>query len=283
MVPRIHVAWLIVPCLACDFLMVPVVSSFRGPPGDLKIAFAFGIVGCVLAQGNLLAAWLAWSKGPFLRRLATHWIIAAGLYLAWLIGVVIAGGNDKDNFAAMVGLVVPIVSVATQSPLWLARQLLGWRLVTNVDEENPSPDPPLSIRDLMVATFVVAVALALVPRVAAGDGKPAWPIWGAGSVVAAFISAIALLPAGALLMRTRLFTDRLLWAVLYAVGFIALEWLIVFGIWWFVPQALAPRFIYLGISSLLLAFAVTIITTAAVARDRGYRLASRREHLGLAR
>src|SRR5262245_15059190 len=76
---RISAAWLIVPCLACDFLMVPVFWSMQGVggPGDAGAALALGIVGCVLAQGNLLAAWLAWSEGPFFRRLATHWKIAA--------------------------------------------------------------------------------------------------------------------------------------------------------------------------------------------------------------
>src|SRR4029079_3750047 len=81
--PRISAAWLIVPCLVCDFLMMPAFALLRGGsgPSEMQAAFAFGVAGCVLAQGNLLAAWLAWSEGRFLRRLATHWKIAAGLFL----------------------------------------------------------------------------------------------------------------------------------------------------------------------------------------------------------
>src|ERR1043165_1175159 len=53
----ISAAWLVVPCVACDFLMVPVFSALRGggPPGEFIAALAFGIVGCVFSQGALLA------------------------------------------------------------------------------------------------------------------------------------------------------------------------------------------------------------------------------------
>ena len=86
----------------------------------------------VLAQGNLLAAWLAWSDGPFLRRLLTHWKIAAGLYLIWLVGFGLAtarNGKVPPGIAAIVALGVPLVSLAAQFPLWVARQWFGWRLV----------------------------------------------------------------------------------------------------------------------------------------------------------
>jgi len=68
--------------------MMPVFSSLRNGagPSELQAAFFFGIVGCVLAQGNLLAAWLAWSEGSFLHRLATHWKIVVGLYSIWAVG-----------------------------------------------------------------------------------------------------------------------------------------------------------------------------------------------------
>lgn len=93
--PRIHLAWLIVPCLAADGLMVPVFSSLLGPkpPGDFLAAFVSGVAGCVLAQGCLLAAWVAWGDGPFLRRLAAHWIIAPCLYVLWLVGMLLALGS----------------------------------------------------------------------------------------------------------------------------------------------------------------------------------------------
>lgn len=122
--PRIHLAWLIVPCLAADGLMVPVLSSQSGvPPRDFGAAFALGIVGCVLAHGCLLAAWVAWGDGPFLRRLAAHWIVAPCLYAIWLLGMLLAIGRDREapHIAATVALGVPLASLLGDAAIvWLA-------------------------------------------------------------------------------------------------------------------------------------------------------------------
>jgi hypothetical protein len=303
--PHIAVTWLIASCLVCDFLMVPVMSSLNGPPHAPGMAIGLGLVGCVLAQGCLLAAFLAWGEGPFLRRLATHWLIALGLYLVWLVGFVLSFVRDPGapNMAASVALGVPLVSIAAQFPLWLARQFWGWRLVrdreTNplalgeagtapqawsrrpgegfeIDTEpvgDPVPDRKLAIRDLMLATLVVAVALALA-RLAPLDGKDkdAGPVWLFAFVVAAVISSITLLPAGAWLMRRQVFRRGLLWSILYASAWIALVWTIAAATWWFAPRFLAPRAIYVGISSFMFTFSATLILTALIARSRGYRL-----------
>src|SRR5262245_22544248 len=52
--PRRSSAWLVVACVVCDFLMVPVFSVQSGPPHAVGAIIAFGILGCVLAQGCLL-------------------------------------------------------------------------------------------------------------------------------------------------------------------------------------------------------------------------------------
>lgn len=274
--PRISPAWLILPCLACDFFMVPVLSTMRGPPSALFLSFAWGIVGCVIAQGNLLAAWLTWSEGPFLGRLFTHWKIAVFLYCLWLLGVGLSTGRQPRNFliAASFGLGVPLVSLAAQFPLWLARQWLGWRLIKQNAERHPASDQPLTIRDLMLATVIVAVSLALA-RLAPADGKDIWPVWAAAFTASSIISSIALLPAGALLLRGPLFLPGLLKASLYAASLIALEWIVVAVLWWFFPAALAPGIIYIALSSLMFTFASTLLLTSALAHNRGYRLISR--------
>jgi hypothetical protein len=299
--PRIALAWLFVPCLAADGLMVPVLSSLQGPPRDFAAAIAFGIVGCVLAQGCLLAAWLAWGDGPFLRRLATHWYIAALLYATWLVGLVLATGgrSEASNIGATVAFGVPLISIAAQLPLWLARHLLGWRLVREQlplaerqgSQPDPTPEPPLSIRDLMVATLVVAASLALARLAAPADGKEVWSIWAIAFAVASVVSSISLLPAGKLLLRSPppeslrsdtvgglrppLFSRGLVWSGLYAAALIALIWIVVAAEWWFAPQLLVPRAIYVGLSSLMFTFAATLMFTATIAKDRRYRLTSR--------
>jgi hypothetical protein len=275
--PQIHAAWLIVPCLAADGLMVPAVRILDGgPPGELGALIAFGIVGCVLAQGNLLAAWLAWGDEPFLRRLLTHWKIAAGLYLIWLVGMVLALRSELEmpEIAATVALAVPLVSLAAQFPLWVARQLLGWRLVHNHAESFS--EQRLSIRDLMVATLVVAASLALVRLAPFAKASERWAACGMFVTFASVISTIALLPAGALLMRTKDFSWGLKWSAVYAAAWIALPWILVAAVRWYGSVILPPRAVFVGLSSLMYTFAATIVLTAAIARDRGYRLRGRR-------
>jgi hypothetical protein len=273
--PRIHAAWLVVPCLAADGLMAPVLASLQGPPG-IGSAIALAIVGCVLAQGNLLAAWLAWGDIPFVRRLVTHWTIAAGLYLIWLVGfgLVLGWGRVPPLIAATVALGVPLVSLAAQFPLWVARQLFGWRLVREY-ADPAHREPPLAIRDLMAATLVVAAALALARLAPSPDGKTLWPVWGVAVVVAGVISSIALLPAGALLLRMKDLNRGLIASGLYAAAWIALPWIIVAVLRWNAVN-LPPRALFVGLSMLMFTFAATLVLTAVIARNRGYRLAGGR-------
>ena len=297
--PRIHLAWLILPCLAADGLMMPVVTSLSGPPRVFLAAFAFGIVGCVLAQGCLLAAWVAWGDGPFLRRLEAHWSVAACLYLVWLVGFGLAvalSGRIPPKIAATVALGVPLVSLAAQFPLWVTRQLFGWHLVReeadlaknsqlpktprsppSKTERSPPPKTErLTIRDLMLATLVVAVTLALARLAPSPDAGEMWPVWGVAAAAASVVSTVSLLPAGVLLLRKRPLSRSLAWSSLYALSLISLVWVAVVLQYQFAPGTLAPRAIYIGLSSLMFTFAATLTLTAAIARDRGYRLTSRK-------
>src|SRR5438132_1701796 len=122
--PAVLLGLLIVLCLACDFLMVPILAAPQvpGPPRIPGFPLFLAIVGCVLAQGNLLAAWLAWSDQPFWQRLTWHWIVAVILYLVWLAGLVLGGARHFAEVSSVVGLSVPLVSIAAQTPLWIARQ-----------------------------------------------------------------------------------------------------------------------------------------------------------------
>src|SRR5215218_7977956 len=120
MLPRIFAAGFVAVCLACNFLMVPLVASIDDKLAEYFVPFALGIIGCTIAQGNLLAAWLVWSPGPFLRRLAIHWAIALGLYLVWRAGVALCSHRDFfGRVAATVGLIVPLISLGAQFPLWV--------------------------------------------------------------------------------------------------------------------------------------------------------------------
>jgi hypothetical protein len=230
------------------------------------------IVGCVLAQGCLLAAWLAWSDQPFWQRFRRHWIVAAILYLVWAAGLAVSHPSQFAVTSSAVGLSVPLVSIAAQMPLWIARQTFGWRLIRG-DPKEDAGLAPLSIRDLLTATLMVALALALDRLAPSPDNKPRGLIPLITFIMASAISAMALLPAAPLLLRIQPFQRGLLFAGLYAAFWLGLLWLVVLVARRSGLFRLPPPPILTGVTCLILSFAATVMLAAAAARTRGYRLA----------
>jgi hypothetical protein len=265
---------LIVVCLACDFLMVPLMSLVPWRPMPI-FPLVQAIVGCVLAQGCLLAAWLAWSDQPFRQRLIRHWIVAAILYLVWAAGLAFGQPSQFTKSSVIVGLLVPLVSIGAQLPLWIARQTFGWRLIRG-DAKNDAGPAPLTIRDLMLATALIALALALARSAPSPDSNPIGALWIIPALVAAAISTITLLPASILLRPAHPLRSGIRLAYLYAAFWIGLPWLIVFVAWHRGLFPAPPLPVLLGLATLILSFASTVVLAAATARSHGYRLLSGR-------
>jgi hypothetical protein len=255
-------------CLACDFFMAPVLAM-PWPIPALPILLA--IVGCVLAQGCLLAAWLAWSDQPFWRRFRRHWIVAAILYLVWAAGLAISRPSQFLVAVSAVGLSVPLVSIGAQLPLWIARQMFGWRLIRGDANDDAGP-APLSIRDLLTATFVIALTLALDRLAPSPDGKERGLIPLITFFMASAISTIALLPAAPLLLRNRPFHRGLVFAGLYAAFWLGLLGFVILVARYSGLFRLPPHPIPTGVACLILSFAATVMLAAAAAHTRGYRL-----------
>lgn len=262
----------------CDFLFMPIAASIGGPPFRWRAVFAMALIGCTLAQGTLLAVGLVWSSGSFPRRLAMHWGAAIGLYLCWVIGFSLVGDREFREVAGMVSLLVPTVSLAAQLPHWIVRHFFGWRLV-HENEQAGLRDEPLTIRDLLVSTIVVAVTFGisrLGPHVAPGMNG-FWILIFIMMAVAGTISTIAMLPAGLLLMRTKDFRRGLKWGGVYSLALVSVVWIVVGIVWWFEPALLVPYQFYVGLSALMLSFGGTLMMTAAAARATGYRLVTWRD------
>jgi hypothetical protein len=219
-----------------------------------------------------MAAWLAWSEGPFLIRLTRHWTIAALLYLLWVAGFAMARTQISKfgEITMAVGLFTPLVSLAAQTPLWIARQYFGWRLVRG--EGQPARDGSvLTIRRLMLATVVAASTFGLARLIPPIDNGPQWPLWAFAFVVAGAFSTLAILPASALLMRTRQLRRGLVFAGLYAASYVLILWAAGFTARHF-GRPVPPLAIFVGISSFIVSFAATVMSATAIARLRGYRL-----------
>src|SRR5206468_1781868 len=106
---------------------------------------------------------------------------------------------------------------------------LGWRLIRR-QPDDARPDS-LSIRDLMLATVLVAVALALARLAPSPDGKPIGMLWLIMFLAATTISALTLLPVSPFLMQTPRFQRGVWFACLYAAFWMALPWLIALVAW----------------------------------------------------
>jgi hypothetical protein len=232
-----------------------------------------GSLGSTLAQGSLLAAWLVWSDAPFSRRLLWHWIVAGTLCCIWLIGLALAA--PPHNFREVgftVALTVPLVSLGAQLPFWIVRLLFGWRLVRIADSH--AADKPLTIRDLLLATLIVAASFAVARLSPAAQQEEEFRVaWGVFMTAAATVSVIAILPAAAMLLRPRPFDRAVKYCLAYASAPIILLWATVAVVRFYGLTNLPPWFMFVGMTCLILTYAGTAILAAAVARDRGYLLA----------
>jgi hypothetical protein len=241
-----------------------------------SVVLGMGALGSILAQGCLLAAWLAWGDLPFGRRLLQHWVAAASLCLLWLIGLITSvHERETPQVAFTVAMTVPLISLAAQLPLWIVRQLFGWRLVRLTADEPMGRDGHWTIRDLFTATVVVAVAFGIARVSPAVIAEPEFKFaWLVGGTIALIVSAATLLPTAVFLLRMQSHSRGVAYAWAYALGAVFVEWLTVGIIRWQGLTNLPPVFAFVGLSFLILAYAGTVLLAAKAARNLGYRLAT---------
>jgi hypothetical protein len=249
-----------------DAMILPLLRKYGA-------SMIFGAIeGSVIAQGCLLAAWMAWSDQRFWRRSTWHWTLVAIPYLFGLAGLYLSFlALDFAQVSSFLGLSLPLASISAQTPLWIARHVLGWRLV----RENSSSDidsVQLSIRGLMAATLIVSLALALARIAPSPIGKELAWTWIAIFVTSSTISTITMMPACALLLRTEHVRRGMILAGLYLAFWVGLPWLMILEGLTTGNFPVRSMRVGVGASSFILSFAVTVAFAAAVARSHGYRL-----------
>jgi hypothetical protein len=131
---------------------------------------------------------------------------------------------------------------------------------------------PLAIRDLMSATVLVALTLAIARVAPIPDAKERWPQLTAMFILATVISAMTLLPTAPLLLRGPFFRRGLILASLYAGFWIALLWSIVLIVLQQGRVVPPPLAFVVGVTGLITSYAGTVMLAAACARALGYRL-----------
>ena len=259
-----------------NFLVAPLMS--RGGPGDPGAVWVYLCMGAIGAEGGLHAIWCVLAPVRFAKRLAIGVGVGLVLYGAWALGhaASIAGrGSLHDRYWGYVltGLLcLPLLSIAIQSPLWLARIWLGWRVGHRANPFRGSEVEAFRIRHLLGATAVVALALSAV-RLSVPDDVPSKEPFLVGFAIAALVTAavslFTTLPAVAATLCA-----RRLWLTLPVLLFLDVAALLgivvilsaVFGEWPSVE-------ILVGLAVVVGSFFACLTGVMLVVRGLGYRLA----------
>jgi hypothetical protein len=250
-----------------------------GPAFSVGLAYLCLVAGSIVGQAALLSVFAVWGPGKIWQRLAWHWALALVAFSAWTFGFAAALASefrspadypDEELFAALLGL--PLVALCLQALPLVFRVYLHWRIECRA-EETAAIARPLSIRDLLAWTVLVAVTAALVR-----SGKPAnlseamyWNIWGIVGTVAVAVSLLFTLPMVYLMLGTRGGRWGAAGVAAIAAGAATIASIILMA---FGPYGPGPsdKEIILMTTSLAAGFTLTLAGTLWIARRYGYRL-----------
>jgi hypothetical protein len=188
-----------------NFAVVPLMSQCS--PQDWMAIWVYICMGLIVAQGGLIVIWCVLGSGNPLYRLVASFGASLHLYLYWAAGVAFSEiwkGQTRGSISEyvwkpvlLVLLCLPGAFLAAQFPLWLVKLGLAWR-IERTDVPFIHVRRPLGIRDMMLATGLVGVALAGA-RAGAGvfntDERMYWIPLGITAASLAGVSLISTLPA----------------------------------------------------------------------------------------
>ncbi|MEE8452668.1 MAG: hypothetical protein V3R99_12160 [Thermoguttaceae bacterium] len=156
-----------------DFAVGPLMRWIG--PNDPAAAIVYMCFGAIGAQAGLHSVWCVLAPVGPVKRLAT----GVGTALLFLVAGALAYLVNASEYSfryshywediRVASLSLPLVALAVQLPLWAARIWCRWHVVHVADPPGQSTYKALGIRDILVATGVVAMALSAA-QLATPDG-----------------------------------------------------------------------------------------------------------------
>jgi hypothetical protein len=134
------------------------------PSGPFEYTFVGYLYGTMLSQTTLAAGWAVLGTGKLARRMGFAALLVLAVVLAVVMNLSMHEHNDGVLLVLIVfGLVLFGQWLLAQVPLWCLVIAYGLRLANRHDPflESPSTTRQFGIRQLMVVTAVVGVALGL--------------------------------------------------------------------------------------------------------------------------
>jgi hypothetical protein len=260
--------------------IVPLMDDSTGM--DWRVIGGLVLIGSAFAQIALACGTIVFLAAPYWSRLAFCWMAAIVLWGAWLTGLsaILLKHNDLEealNIVRFMGLSMPLAAIAIQSPLWLFRLYLGWRI--HDATVFSAPPQALSIRDYMLGTGMVALAITAARLARPEDWNLTdadyWPAWALFIGVVGAASLLSVPLASYLVLRVSRWWLGYGLLLLYGLGtaFVTMGVLAIF-----VPdfrqelRSTHGGWIALGVSTVFVSFAALLGAGLKVARDLGYEL-----------
>lgn len=269
------IAMLMAPLVLVNVLIPPLTNAISRPGWWLWLAIAcFGWIG-------VQAAWLGiaqvFAPGPLWRRSLLAWafgLLAMSAFASGFLWIPEEDAFERRHFSEFVlgpMCQIPLLVLASQTPLWLARLTRSWRCV----HPRFAADSGNSLGDLFVLTFLAAAALG-----AAQLGKRLllieanvddfWIPVGIGCGIFFLVGLLMLLPLVWVMLRWR----QWFWAIGMSLAYPA----VVLAAFYFLTRASPPpQGIYPAISVLLYSFSLGLLLSLSLLRLRGWRLSTTRQ------
>lgn len=212
---RTAAAWaaaaaLVILCLLVNLASLPFLDEMIGGGTDegSEVVIAIG-VGIMAGEVAVLSMLLVWANGHFFLRFVLCWLMGLMAFCCWLVGA-LASIDEWDRemlpeFATIVLAALPLVSLSLQLPQWWMRIYLHWRLVLTDPGVASQSRQPLSIRDILAGTTIVALTITAT-RLTAGESEVNvgfWFMWAIISGILMTTGQLILMPLVVLVLRVR--------------------------------------------------------------------------------
>lgn len=203
--------------IALNFLLLPIAFMVPStPPSVIGSIVACLSIGAIGAEPGLLAIAAVFGPGSTWRRQCVVALLVLVLALSGFASFVATKVvySHRAYFLDIsevlpFTLLLPILFLACQMPLWFFRSLLSWRIANQEQAATEMPPRP-SIAGILAATAVVALGLGsvrlghyLMSQMGQVESQQWWLITGISAAFAAAISMVALPPFTGAIFRTK--------------------------------------------------------------------------------